>query len=213
MFQTRGRPDRGGMHLMLHKDACLRAIAGHRTDELVITTMGVAAPWAQHSDHERDFASVDSGMGHAADFALGLALARPDLKVIVLNGDGSMLMSLGTLITVKASGARNLILFVVENGTYEVTGNQRVPCAGQIDFAGLATAAGFERVYEFRDQGALERGLPEVFAGPGPVFVTLLVEPGSEAPPKRHRDNPAPYLRPTLAESAHRLRSALASTP
>lgn len=195
---------------MLKKEDCLKAIAAHRTDEVVVTTMGVAGPWASLSDHERDFASVDSGMGHAADFGLGLALARPDLKVVVLNGDGSMLMNLGTLVTIIDAGVRNLILFVVENRTYEVTGNQPVPGAGRFSFAGMARAAGFRRVYEFWDAEALKRGLPDVFSGEGPVFATLFVEPGSEMPPKRQEGNPARYLRDAIAGSAHRLRAALA---
>jgi thiamine pyrophosphate-dependent acetolactate synthase large subunit-like protein len=195
---------------MMKREECLGAIAARRTDEVVVTTMGAVAPWARVSECERDFASVDSGMGHAADFALGLALARPDLKVVVLNGDGSMLMSLGTLVTVMDSGARNLVLFVLENGTYEVTGNQALPGAGRFSFAGMARAAGFGRTYEFRDLKTLERDLPEVLSGQGPVFVTLFVEPGDEGPPKRAGDNPIPYLRDTLAGSAHRLRETLA---
>lgn len=194
---------------MLKKEDCLKAIAAHRTDEVVVTTMGVAGPWASLSDHERDFASVDSGMGHAADFGLGLALARPDLKTVVLNGDGSMLMSLGTLVTIVDSGARNLILFVVENRTYEVTGNQPVPGAGRFSFTEMARGAGFGRVYEFGELDALKRGLPEVLSGEGPVFVTLFVEPAFEGPPKRQEGNPARYLRDTIAGSAHRLRATL----
>ncbi len=194
---------------MMKKEECLRAIAARRTDEVVITTMGVVAPWALLSDHDRDMASVDSGMGHAADFGLGLALARPDLKVVVLNGDGSMLMSLGTLVTVVDSGAGNLVLFVVENRTYEVTGNKALRGAGRFSFAGMARAAGFSRTYEFRDVKTLERDLPEVLSGQGPVFATLFVEQGEEGPPKRAEGNPARYLRDTLAGSAHRLREAL----
>ena len=66
------------------------------TDEVVVTTMSVTRPWGRLSSHDLDFASADSAMGHAADLALGIALARPDRTVVCLNGDGSMLMSLGT---------------------------------------------------------------------------------------------------------------------
>ena len=79
---------------MFNKEECLQIIAKHRTDEVVIATMGVTVPWGQISDHPLDYASVGSAMGHAADFGLGIALARPDKKVLVLNGDGSMLMCL-----------------------------------------------------------------------------------------------------------------------
>ena len=87
---------------MLIKEECLQLIANHRTDEVVVTTMGTTVPWGKISTHPLDYASVGSAMGHAADFALGIALAKPDKKVIVLNGDGSMLMCLGTLATITA---------------------------------------------------------------------------------------------------------------
>jgi pyruvate/2-oxoacid:ferredoxin oxidoreductase beta subunit len=67
---------------MLNKQECLKIIAKHRTDEIVITTMGSVVPWGKISDHTLDFASVGSAMGHAADFALGIALARPDKKSV-----------------------------------------------------------------------------------------------------------------------------------
>ena len=77
---------------MLIKEECLQLIADQRTDEIVVTTMGSTVPWGKISTHPLDFASVGSAMGHAADFALGIALARPDKRVVVINGDGSMLM-------------------------------------------------------------------------------------------------------------------------
>jgi thiamine pyrophosphate-dependent acetolactate synthase large subunit-like protein len=104
----------------------------HRTDEVVVTTMSVTRPWGRLSSHELDFASADSAMGHAADLALGVALARPDKRVLCLNGDGSMLMTLGTLATAAGSGARNYVLVVVENGSYEITGHQPIPGHGSV---------------------------------------------------------------------------------
>src|SRR5512142_2446715 len=98
--------------------------------------------WGRLSQSEFDFASADSAMGHAADLALGIALAQPQRKVICLNGDGSMIMTLGTLVTIIDAGAKNLILFVVQNGTYEITGNQPTPGGGRVDFCALARGAG-----------------------------------------------------------------------
>ena len=103
---------------MLTPAQLLEPLMRHRTNEVVVTSMSVARPWGRLSDHDLDFASVDSAMGHAADLALGIALARPERKVICLNGDGSMLMSLGTLATVVDAGATNLVLFVVDNGEF-----------------------------------------------------------------------------------------------
>ena len=73
-------------------------------------------------------------MGHAADFALGLAIAQPERRVLCINGDGSTLMSLGVLVTLAQRPAPNLTLVITENGTYEVTGSQPVPGAAFIDY-------------------------------------------------------------------------------
>jgi sulfopyruvate decarboxylase subunit beta len=171
--------------------------------------MGLVRPWARHSDSPLDFASADSAMGHAADFALGIALAQPARGVVCLNGDGSMLMTLGTLVTVVASGARNFVLFVAENGTYEVTGNQTVPGAGRVDFAALARAAGFPRAERFRDAAAYAASLPRLLEAEGPVCLVAEVEAGDEAPLGRGPGQDATYLRVSLAESVRALRHAL----
>jgi sulfopyruvate decarboxylase subunit beta len=191
------------------RDEVLRPLARRRGPAVVVTTMGTVRPWARLSDDPLDFASADSAMGHAADFALGLALAQPQRKVVCLNGDGSMLMSLGTLVTIVASGAANLVLFVLQNDTYELTGNQSIPGAGRVDFPSLARAAGFTRVQAFEEAGAYESALPSILEGPGPVFVVVKVEPGVEGPLGRGPAESAAYLRPSLAESARLLRRAL----
>jgi thiamine pyrophosphate-dependent acetolactate synthase large subunit-like protein len=191
------------------RDEVLRPVASRRGRAVVVTTMGAVRPWARLSDHPLDFASADSAMGHAADFALGLALAQPQRKVICLNGDGSMLMSLGTLVTIVASGATNLVLFVIQNGTYELTGNQSIPGAGGVDFPSMARAAGFTQVHGFEDAGPYENALASILEGPGPVFVVVKVGPGAEGPLGRGPAESAAYLRPSLAESARRLRRAL----
>ena len=194
---------------MLTKQELLQPLASLRTDEVVVTTMGVVRPWSKFSDSPLDFASADSAMGHVADLALGIALAQPQRRVICLNGDGSLLMTLGSLATVVEAGAPNLILFVVENRTYEITGNQAIAGAGRVDFAGLARAAGFARTYAFDDPGRYARALPKILGEPGPVFVAVRVKPGSEGPLSRSRGEPARYLQSSLAESAHRLRGVL----
>ena len=191
------------------RDDVLRPLARLRGEAVVVTTMGAVRPWARLSDHALDFASADSAMGHAADFALGLALAQPARKVICLNGDGSMLMSLGTLVTIVASGATNLVLFVLQNDSYEVTGNQPVPGAGRVDYSAMARAAGFPRAHTFGDTAPYEAALPSILEGTGPVCVTVKVEPGTETPLGRGPDQAAGYLRPSLAESARLLRRAL----
>jgi len=196
---------------MLTTTELLEPLARIRTDEVVVTTMSVTRPWGRLSDHDLDFASADSAMGHAADLALGIALARPDRKVLCLNGDGSMLMTLGTLATITDASPPNLTLFVVDNGSFEITGNQPVAGWGHVDFAALARGAGFARVFRFEEAGEYERGLPDVLAAPGPTFVHTLVEPGTEGPISRSAAEEARYLKTSLAEWSRTLKAALAA--
>jgi sulfopyruvate decarboxylase subunit beta len=191
------------------KDELLAPLAHARGDAVVVTTMAAVRAWARHSASELDFASADSAMGHAADLALGIALVRPERKVICLNGDGSMLMSLGTLVTIVESGVRNLVLFVMENRTYEITGNQTVPGAGTVDFVALARAAGFKRVYRLNDAADCATRMADVLAGDGPVFVLAQVAAGNDRPLRRGAAEPERYLQVSLAESAHQMRRTL----
>ena len=193
----------------LTKAQVLEPLARLRTDQVVVTTMGAVRPWGLLSASDLDFASADSAMGHAADLALGVALAQPQRQVICLNGDGSMLMTLGTLVTIADSGSDNLVLFVLENGTYEITGGQRVPGTGAVNLAAMAAAAGFDRVYRFDDPVEYEETLPQILESAGTVFVSLLMEQGSEGPISRTPEEPAAYLQVSLAESARRVRAAL----
>lgn len=192
------------------KQELLQPLAALRTGEVVVTTMGIVRPWAAVSQSELDFASADSAMGHAADLALGIALAQPRRTVICLNGDGSMLMTLGTLATIVAAQAPNLRLFVLQNQTYEITGNQPIPAAPHLDFIAMARGAGFRRTYYVDDAITYAERLREVIGGEGPVFAAIRVEPGHEGPISRGKSVPEHYLKPSLAESAHRLRQALA---
>jgi thiamine pyrophosphate-dependent acetolactate synthase large subunit-like protein len=191
------------------KDEALAPLLALRRDEVVVTTMGTVRPWGERSSSPLDFASADSAMGHAADLALGVALARPERKVICLNGDGSMLMTLGTLVTAAENRAANLILFVIDNGTYEITGNQPVPGGGRVDWAAMARAAGFPRAHAFDAAAPYAAALPQILRDDGPTLVALRVEPGRETPLGRGPHEAAAYLRGSLADEAHRLRRAL----
>lgn len=102
----------------------LEVLARVRTDEVVVTTMGSIREWSRVSSHPLDFHYIPSAMGQGSSIGLGIALARPERRVIVLNGDGSMLMNLGSLVTIAAQGPRNYYLTVLDNGVYEITGGQ-----------------------------------------------------------------------------------------
>lgn len=194
---------------MMTIDELLEPLGRHRTDEVVVTTMSAVRPWSRYSDSDLDLASADSAMGHAADLALGIAIARPERRVICLNGDGSMLMSLGTLATVVDARADNFILVVVHNGGYEITGNQPLPAADRLDFAGMARSAGFRRVHHFVHGDPWAQAIPALLRATGPVFVAAQIAPGSEPPISRGDHEEARYLRSSLHDWGRRMRAAL----
>jgi thiamine pyrophosphate-dependent acetolactate synthase large subunit-like protein len=154
-----------------------------RNSDVVVSTMGPAREWlALGALHPLDFVLVPSAMGHATSLGLGLALARPDHRVIVLNGDGSMLMNLGSLVTITAERPGNLVIVVCDNGAYEVTGAQPTPGAASgrvdrdaLDWGAMARAAGFRSVFCFGELSAWRTGMAEALAAPGPVFIHLEV--------------------------------------
>jgi phosphonopyruvate decarboxylase len=122
-------------------------------------------------------------MGLASSHALGLALGRPDKRVIVLDGDGSLLMNIGTLVTAAEAAPKNFFHFVCENGSYEANGGHPIPGRGKVSFAGLARSAGYNSVYEFADLKIFEQQVGTILAEPGPVFVDLEIE--SSGPQER----------------------------
>ena len=163
------------------------ALAASRTEEIVVTTMTATLQWPLVSSHPLDFDFLAFGMGHAADFGLGLALARPERKVIVLKGDGGLLMSLGSLVTIGRYGPPNLLVLLLENRSYEMTGGQ--PLAPKVDFVTLARGAGVDKVERIDDLTAFEIELPRLLTEPGPHFVVLPVTNSEPLPPVAHTDH------------------------
>jgi sulfopyruvate decarboxylase subunit beta len=163
----------------------LAALHEARRDEIVITTMAAAREWQKLGKSPLDFVLVPSSMGQATALGLGIALAQPERKVVVCNGDGSMLMNLGSLVTITAQAPTNLIVIVFDNGVYEITGSQPTPAApplrhdaaATVDFGALAAACGFRHVWAYRDINDWRENVTDLIDGPGPVFVHLLIEP------------------------------------
>lgn len=166
---------------MMQRDECFKKIAELRGDAVVVSTYTSAFEWMQASPSPLNYLSVGA-MGQASSHALGLALGMPHHKVIVLDGDGSLLMNLPTLVTIANAAPKNLVHFVSENGTYEANGSHPIPGQGKVSFAGLARAAGYAHVFEFDGLNHFAAELPNVLALEGPVFVTLKVVAG---PPPR----------------------------
>lgn len=185
-------------------DEALAVIAKHRGKRIVIPTMASVPVWFGLSNQPLDFTYMPSAMGHGPELGLGIALAQPDHGAIVLNGDGSMLMNLGSLVTLAQNPAP-VYLVIIDNGMYEITGGQRVAGAGRTDFAGMARAAGIPRVYAFGELAAWETGAGEALAGPGPVAVVLQVE--------GRTGQKTPAIPMPMAEQITRLRAAFAAAP
>ncbi len=166
---------------MMKRDQCLKVLARHRNDEIVVAVYSAAQEWIHISPNELNY-TFTGAMGQGSSHGLGLALGRPDKRVIVLDGDGSLLMNLGTLVTIANAAPRNLIHCVCENGTYETNGAVSIPCAGKLCFAGIAREAGYPRTYEFDNLEEWDQRLEQILHEDGPVLVDLKVEPGEQYP-------------------------------
>lgn len=185
--------------MMTHRDA-LEVLAAVRREQVVVTTMGSVAVWPTLSDSPRDFHYLPSSMGQAVPLGLGLCLAKPGPSVVVLSGDGGLLMNLGCLVTVSQH-AVPLFVILIDNGLYEVTGGQDVPNAGRTDFAAIARGSGIRRVYAFETLDGWKSGAAECVTGDGPVFVWLKVA--------GERGKATPSAPRPMAEQIARLRAAL----
>jgi thiamine pyrophosphate-dependent acetolactate synthase large subunit-like protein len=171
---------------MTHREA-LEVLAGCRGQHLVLTTHGSIDLWVALSDTPLDFSYLPAAMGQAPGLGLGLALAQEGHGVVVVTGDGSVLMNLGCLVTM-ASHPADLFLLIVDNGVYEVTGGQPTAGSGLVDFAGLARGAGIRRVYSIDTVDQWRQGAAFALSGPGPVVVWLKVEArAGQCPPTAAR--------------------------
>jgi phosphonopyruvate decarboxylase len=166
---------------MMKRDECLKVLARHRRDEIVVAVYTAAQEWIHISPNDLNY-TFTGAMGQGSSHALGLALGRPDKRVIVLDGDGSLLMNLGSLVTIANVAPKNLVHCVCENGTYETNGAIPIPGAGSISFTGMAAAAGYPRTYEFSDLADWDRAVSRILQEEGPILVDLKVEPGEEYP-------------------------------
>jgi phosphonopyruvate decarboxylase len=150
----------------------LRVISAARGDAIVVPTMTTAPAWRTIAPGDLSVTCVGF-MGGASSLGLGLALARPDRRVLVLDGDGSLLMQLGSLATVAGAAPRNLVHFLFKNGVYHTSGAQGIPGGLSVDFVMMAKGAGYRTAIAIDDLGDFERRLPEILRAEGPVLVEL----------------------------------------
>jgi len=150
-------------------------ILKQRGDALVVAGLG-APCWdtAAAGDNPLNF-YVWGGMGSAAMIGLGLALAQPKRRVLVITGDGEMLMGLGAFATIGVQQPRNLAVIVEDNEHYGETGMQLTHTRLGVDLAGIAKAAGFRASTTIYSAAQLKAWLPKLYRQPGPVFAAIKV--------------------------------------
>jgi thiamine pyrophosphate-dependent acetolactate synthase large subunit-like protein len=168
---------------MMHTADMLRAFLPYRKDAIVVPGRG-GRHWTHLSgEPARDVPLGDPAMGGHAGFALGLALAQPDRRVVLFDSEGDLLMSLGILVTIAEQRPANFYHFLIDNGCYATTGGQPVPNADNIAYDMIARGAGYPRAFAFAELDEYARALPGIIEGPGPVFVAAKVFPEIENEP------------------------------
>ena len=188
---------------MLKNQDAVKVIDSKRNGAIIVPTMNAnnvhfGLPTVT-TDQKMDL-PISGAMGKASSVGLGVALAQPDKKVLILDGDGSLLMNLGSMVTLSNKSPKHLYHFLFNNNVYAVTGGQPIPGAEVSDWEGMAKAAGYAKVFSFDNLEDLTTGLDEVFESEGPVFVHLRVEPEIENTPVQYRTRPSRTVQMAIKE-------------
>ena len=155
----------------------IRDIMEHIDEELVICNIGFPSrELYKIDDRSKNFYMIGS-MGLASSIGLGLALAKPSKNIVVIDGDGSLLMNMGSLVTVFANNPSNLTWIVIDNGAYGSTGNQDT-YAQMLDLVDVAKGVGFKNSYDFNDIN-----LKDVMHNENASFVVYRTEAGNSKAP------------------------------
>ncbi len=159
----------------LDRRVAIRTLLEKRGDLLLVTGLG-STTWdaASVGDDDRNF-YLWGAMGSAAMVGLGLALARPDRRVLVVTGDGEMLMGLGSLATIGVQRPPNLAIAVFDNGHYGETGMQASHTDGAVALTGVARACGIEQAFDIADEAALQRFAELVHSADAALFARVAI--------------------------------------
>jgi len=159
----------------LDRRKAVAEILRNRGDALVVPGLG-APTWdtAAAGDHPLNFYTW-GGMGGAAMIGLGLALAQPKRRVLVITGDGELLMGLGSLATIGVQQPRNLAIIVIDNERYGETGMQETHTRFGVDLTGVAKSSGFRAAGTVYSAAQLKTWIPRLYRQPGPVFAAIKV--------------------------------------
>jgi thiamine pyrophosphate-dependent acetolactate synthase large subunit-like protein len=159
----------------LQRRSAVARVLQDRGDILVVTGLGSPTyDCAAVGDHPNNF-YLWGAMGSALTVGLGLAMAQPRRRVLVITGDGELLMGLGALATTGVKKPDNLAVAVIDNEHYGETGMQRTHTSAGVDLAGIARLAGFRETATVRDPAELDRAVPLLHKAAGPVLAVLKV--------------------------------------
>lgn len=159
----------------------LRAIQEARGAAICVPTMTTAPAWRTVAPDDLSVGCIGF-MGGASSLGLGLALARPERRVIVFDGDGSLLMQLGSLATVAGAAPRNFVHLLFNNGVYHTSGSQGIPSGAVVDFAMLARGAGYRAAHTIDNLEEFRIRLPALLAEDGPLMVVLITSEAEQTP-------------------------------
>ena len=164
------------MSKLLRRREVVETLLAGRGDALVVAGLGAPSWDITHAgDHALNF-PLWGAMGGAAMVGLGLALAQPKKRVLVITGDGEMLMGLGALATIAVQRPRNLAIVVLDNERYGETGMQETHTAHGVDLAGMARAAGMAQTLRVNTPAGVSRLKRLIFAGKGALFAQVKVD-------------------------------------
>ncbi|OPY98398.1 hypothetical protein A5906_32785 [Bradyrhizobium sacchari] len=166
----------GNTKVMNRFDVTARLIAKLKHEEAVIGGIGNTNFDLWAAGHRPQNFYMLGSMGLAFPIALGVALAQPDRRVFALEGDGSLLMQLGALSTIAALKPKNLVMIVMDNGIYQITGAQPTPAAGVADIVGIATASGLVRSSWAADEEDFERLVDEAMSADEPSLIAVRID-------------------------------------
>jgi thiamine pyrophosphate-dependent acetolactate synthase large subunit-like protein len=157
-------------------DVTSRLIAKLKHEEAVIGGIGNTNFDLWAAGHRPQNFYMLGSMGLAFPIALGVALAQPDRRVFALEGDGSLLMQLGALSTIAALKPKNLIMIVMDNGIYQITGAQPTPAAGIADIVAIAAGSGLANSAWAADEDDFERLVDAAMSASEPSLIALRID-------------------------------------
>jgi len=166
------------MSATLTRAAATRLLGERLTSEVVVSNLGQATlDLQQIADRPLNCYTYGS-MGQCSSIGLGIALARPDARVVCLDGDGSLLMNLGSLCTIATQAPKNYALVIWDNEAHQTTGGQPTATAARSSLAAIARGAGIEKALEVRTEEELRRAWDRILREDGPFVVAVKVAAG-----------------------------------